>query len=378
MLEKAALERLRAEPISPRHDPWDPYVTRPYVDGPVLTSIEISVTNLCNLRCEHCAVGDVLTDREPDPLPLDLFRRRLDELPDLLTFSVTGGEPSADRKRLESFILPLLRYAKERGLRTQVNTNLTYDLDRYRALAEWTDVLHISFNYLGPEDFARVTYAKHRRQPPLEAAKRLYDRMVGNAAALAAEGVFVSAESLMSKWTLPHLPEIHRAIAEMGCRRHEVHPLYLSDFAADMSLPRLEAVYDGVQRLLDAQADGVWILFGTFPFFACDPHRPYRELAERARTSPNVTVRNDPDGRCRLNIDGMTGAVRVSDFTSLPPLGNVLEESVSAAWERWLASPHAGRLLCHCPSVRCLGPNLMVAETYHAGVDFSRRQALAV
>ncbi len=64
------------------------------------------------------------------------------------------------------------------------------------------------------------------RKPSFEQRAKLYDRMVENAKALTSEGVLVSAETMINKRTLPHLEKIHEKIVEMGCQRHEVHPMY--------------------------------------------------------------------------------------------------------------------------------------------------------
>ena len=114
-------------------DPWEP---RRGLEGGRfrLTSVELTVTNWCNLRCRHCAVGEALVARDSERLPLDLILRRLDEAEDLTTLSLTGGELSGSNEVLRSWVTPLLQYAKRRGLQTQVNTNLSFDLGRYEEI----------------------------------------------------------------------------------------------------------------------------------------------------------------------------------------------------------------------------------------------------
>src|SRR5699024_11638039 len=105
----------------------------------------------CNRRCEHCAVGDMLAMKDPDALPLELLIQRLDEIPNLRTFSITGGEPMFSRKSIDEYVLPLLKYTHERGIRSQLNSNLTMPLDRYMEIAPYLDVLHISHNWRSEE-----------------------------------------------------------------------------------------------------------------------------------------------------------------------------------------------------------------------------------
>lgn len=371
---QSRIEQLRQREISCEHDPWDPFMTADLSDEPILTSIEVTATYQCNLRCEHCAVGEELTAKDERTLDLDTLFRRLDEVDTLVTFSLTGGEPAASARVVEEVTAPLLAYAKSRGLRTQVNTNLTLPYHRYEAFVDLVDVVHISYNYPDPEEFGRIAYAYSEHVPSRPEA--LLERLDENTRLLAERGVFVSAETILTHGTIPQIDRIHQKIAELGCRRHEIHPLYPSDFAASMSTPSLEEIAQGVDRLLDAGDPDVWILFGTFPFFACSPDPMHRELYQKAHARPNTTVRNDPDGRCRLNVSSMTGDVFIQDFADGGPIGNIKDDSFQTLWQRWLQSENAWKIHCRCPIARCLGPNLIVAESYFPDVDWTKRQAL--
>ncbi|MCL6575999.1 radical SAM/CxCxxxxC motif protein YfkAB [Kyrpidia sp.] len=360
--------------MSPMYDPWEALLSRNSQGEIRLSSIEVTVTGRCNLRCEHCAVGDALTIKEerPDIGPL---LRRLDQIDHLTTLSITGGEPSYDRELIESTVLPLLRYAKNRGCQTQINTNLTLDVDRYLLIAPFVDVMHISYNYLTPEDFAVLTFAGLRRRPAPKTAEALFQRLEANTRRLAAEGVFVSAESMISPRTQGRLTKIHRRLAELGVRRHEVHPLYPSDFARELPLLGLDDWRAEALALLDGRDPRVWILFGTFPFYPCSDDPRDRELLARIAREPGVTVRNDPDGRIRLNVNLLDGGIYVTDFADMGPIGNWHREPIRDAFERWRDQWRHTRFGCQCPHVGCLGPNVLVAEAYYPGVDFRRRRA---
>ena len=65
----------------------------------LLTNVEFTTTTLCNMRCEHCAVGYTLQPKDPNPLPMDLLLKRLDEIPHLRSLSITGGEPMLSKIR---------------------------------------------------------------------------------------------------------------------------------------------------------------------------------------------------------------------------------------------------------------------------------------
>ncbi|ANE48459.1 hypothetical protein SY83_21685 [Paenibacillus swuensis] len=365
-----------AWPVSPENDPWDPIVSLRKYGKHVLTSVEMTITNLCNMRCEHCAVGDSLTMREGAKLPLKLILDKLDQVEHLETISITGGEPSYDKTTVDQYILPILKYAKERGIKSQLNSNVTLDYSRYESMLPWLDVMHISFNYLNAEHFHEVGFANSGHEVKLTAAAKLYERMVENTTKLSREGMFVSAESMINYRTHDKLVDIHRLIHEMGCGRHEVHPMYPSSFAAGLPLLTLDQIRNAVDRLLDERRPELWMLFGTLPFFACNPFQDDQKLLNKLKQTPNVTVRNDPDGRNRLNLNLFNGDVFVTDFADMPSFGNISDESLDSIFDRWLAHPVGQTVDCHCPAANCCGPNLLVADAYYKSVDFKSRKAI--
>ncbi len=363
--------------LSPSNDPWDPLQSLRQYGKHTLTSVEMTVTNLCNMRCEHCAVGDSLVMREPDMIPLPLMLKRLDEVENLKTISITGGEPTFRKKTVEETIIPLLRYARERGVRSQINSNLTLDIGRYEPMLPYLDVMHISFNYTSPDDFHQVGFANSGHPVPREAAVRLYDTMIENTRKLSDAGMFISAESMINYRTHRKLPEIHRLIREMGCKRHEVHPMYAADFAASLPVLALDDFRAAIHDLLDHRDPELWMLFGTLPFFSCNPGKEDRDLVARLRNEPNVTVRNDPDGRNRVNVNMFTGDVFVTDFAAIPAFGNIHEHKLDDIFGEWSNNhPLNQQVNCHCDAAACCGPNLLVADMYYKGTDFKSRRAI--
>ncbi|GGG26626.1 radical SAM/CxCxxxxC motif protein YfkAB [Paenibacillus abyssi] len=362
--------------LSPAWDPWDPIRSLTRYGKHVLTSVEMTVSNLCNMRCEHCAVGDTLVWNEPDKLPLTQMLHRLEEVEHLETISITGGEPSFAAQTVKEYIIPLLRYAKERGIRSQINSNLTLDFERYEPLAPYLDVMHISFNYRNASDFHQIGFAKSPHQMPYDTAAKLYNRMMENTRRLSDGGMLVSAESMINYRTHKHIDEIHKLILEMGCRRHEVHPMYPSAFAADLPMISRSEMLEAIERLLEARDPKVWMLFGTLPFYACSDNEEERALLRKLKEAPNVTVRNDPDGRNRLNVNLFTGDVFVTDFSDVPAFGNIREDRLDALFERWLGDSLAQSVDCRCLSAGCCGPNLLVKDMYYKEMDFKQRRAV--
>ncbi|WP_349409731.1 radical SAM/CxCxxxxC motif protein YfkAB [Pseudalkalibacillus sp. SCS-8] len=360
--------------ITPQYDPWEAYMDVEEHGRMVLSNIEFTTTTLCNMRCEHCAVGYTLQPKDPDALPVDLMIQRLEEIPHLRSISITGGEPMLSLKSVKQYVVPLLKYAHERGVRTQINSNLTLDLKRYEMITPYLDVLHISHNYGSVEDFTEIGFAMMERKPTLDQRKHYFDRMVENAKALTAEGVIVSAETMLNKRTLPHLEAIHEQIVQMGCQRHEVHPMYPSDFASGLEVATLPEIREGIHRLLDAKNAETWMLFGTLPFYPCSDNEDDLTLLKRLYQEKNVTVRNDPDGRSRLNVNIFDGNVIVTDFGDDGALGNIQKDRLEEVYERWMTSKLASTVNCHCPAVKCLGPNLLVKDAYYPEIDFTKRK----
>ncbi|UOQ49231.1 radical SAM/CxCxxxxC motif protein YfkAB [Gracilibacillus caseinilyticus] len=364
-------------PITPSFDPWEAYLDVEQYGEMTLTNIEFTTTHLCNMRCAHCAVGYTLKDKDPDALPFSLLKERLDEIPHLRTLSITGGEPMMSKKSVREYVVPLLRYAYERGVRTQINSNLTLPYARYEQIIPYLDVLHISHNWGTPEEFAETGFANMERKPSEENRKKYFERMVENSQKLAAAGVMVSAETMLNKRTFPYLESIHDHVVEMGCARHEIHPMYPVDFASKLETLSLQEMQEGIERLLNHRDESVWMLLGTLPIYPCNQDEKELALLKRLYQERNITVRNDPDGRSRLNVNIFSGEVIVTDFgdEEEPSLGNIQTTPLQTSYERWMASKTAKSLNCHCPAVKCLGPNILVKNTYYQDVDFTKRSA---
>lgn len=364
---------LKTQPlkITPSHDPWEAYMDIEQYGKMTLTNIEFTTTTLCNMRCEHCAVGYTLQPKDPNALPIELLLQRLEEIPSLRSLSITGGEPMLSRKSVKNYVVPLLKYAHERGVRTQINSNLTLDLERYEEVIPYLDVLHISHNWGTLDEFIDVGFAMMDRKPTREQRAKLFDKMIANSRALTEAGVLVSAETMLNKSTLPYLEHIHKQIVEeMGCQRHEVHPMYPSDFASALETLPLPEMREAIHHLLDIRDENTWMLFGTLPLYPCSNDPEDLRLLQRLYDSKNVTVRNDPDGRSRLNVNIFTGDVIVTDFGDAPGLGNIINQPLTESYDTWMKSKLARSLSCHCPAVKCLGPNVLVKNAYYPEINF--------
>ncbi|GAF67127.1 hypothetical protein BTS2_4036 [Bacillus sp. TS-2] len=368
---------------TPANDAWEAYLDVNKFGEQVLSSIEFTTTNMCNMRCAHCAVGQNLDYTDPEALPIELIIQRLEEIPTLRTISITGGEPMMNMKSVKNYVVPILKYAHERGIYTQINSNLTLPLDRYELIIPYLDVLHISHNWITVDEFIDVGFAYSQRKPSREQRKSLFDRMISNSKALSERGVLVSAETMLNSRTLPYIEKIHKQVVEeMGCARHEIHPMYPSgflsqdhndDMAKSLEVASLDDIRSGIQRLLDTRDRNTWMLFGTLPFYPCSANQEDLQLQQRLYNEENVTLRNDPDGRSRLNVNIFNGEIIVTDFGDTPSLGNIQSQTLPDAYQKWRESEISKTLSCHCPTVQCLGPNILVKDAYYRSVDFLTR-----
>ncbi|KAB2477722.1 radical SAM/CxCxxxxC motif protein YfkAB [Staphylococcus sp. CH99b_3] len=364
------------QPISINNDPWEAYTDIETHNKLTLSNIEFTTTNLCNMRCSHCAVGYTLQTQDPDPLPMDIIYRRLDEIPDLKTMSITGGEPMFSKKSIKQVVKPLLKYAYDRGIYVQMNSNLTLPQDRYLDIAEYIDVMHISHNWGTLDEFATVGFGAMEKQPPLKAKLKLYDQMLNNAQTLSDQGMFISAETMLNQSTSPYLTKIHNEIVkDMKCSRHEIHPMYPADFASDLNVLSLKEMKQAIHQLLDMRDENTWMLFGTLPIYPCIKDDDDQALLHRLRQSKNVTMRNDPDGRNRLNVNVFTGNVIVTDFgDETGTISNIKHDNLPTVFDKWLNSSLAQSLNCHCPAFKCLGPNVLVKDMYYPTTNFKENE----
>lgn len=362
--------------ISIHNDPWEAYNDVEKYGETKLSNIEFTTTTLCNMRCAHCAVGYTLQLKDPDTIDMKTIFKRLDEVEHLSTLSVTGGEPMFSKKSIKETVIPILKYAQDRGIYTQMNSNLTINYDRYEPIIDLVDVMHISHNWGTIDEFAEVGFHVMDKKPPLAARYKLYEQMIENSRKLSEVGMFVSAETMLNKNTLPYLEKIHNEIVnDMKCARHEVHPMYPSDFASDLNVLTTEETKAAIRKLLSYRDQETWMLFGTLPILPCSLDKDDSLFLEEVNNAKNVTVRNDPDGRSRLNVNVFTGDVIVTDFgDETGTIENIITTPLQDIYDKWKVSALNQSLNCHCPKVKCLGPNLLVKNMYYPNVDFKANE----
>ncbi|OXS73094.1 radical SAM/CxCxxxxC motif protein YfkAB [Lysinibacillus sp. KCTC 33748] len=355
------------------YDEWESYHDIDKHGKLTLSNIEFTTTNLCNMRCAHCAVGYTLQTKEDEAIPTSELIKHLDTVETLRVMSFTGGEPLLTKRGIRNNLLPLLKYAKSRGIKTQINSNLTLPMEHYEMVAPYLDVIHISHNWCDEKEFVETGFAIMERKPTVQQRAELYRNIFDNARELSKGGMFVSAETMLNRNTVPYIEKIHNEVAnEMLCKRHEIHPMYSSDFASNLETINLDEYREVVNNILDFRNEDIWVLFGTLPFYACSSDQRDLALLEKINKTPNITVRNDVDGRSRMNLNIFTGDISVSDFSDDgSALGNIKIESLENIYNRWLDTNISNSINCHCPAVKCLGSNIIVKNMYYPDNVFS-------
>jgi MoaA/NifB/PqqE/SkfB family radical SAM enzyme len=117
----------------------------PTLTPPLPATLQVEITSACNLRCAMCLVRyRPPVNKLAGALPLELYRRLLDELPGLRRLTLQGlGEPL-----LSPYLLDMIRLARARDIEVGFNSNATL-LTRARAdelVATGLDWLHVSLD----------------------------------------------------------------------------------------------------------------------------------------------------------------------------------------------------------------------------------------
>ena len=112
--------------------------------SPVLTSVNLELTNHCNLRCTICPVNTTMR-RAKGFMDGALFRRVIDENPQIhFVLAFQWGEPL-----LHPEFFDLVRYAADRGVSTMITSNGTYLTPENRAKLLSCGLARITFSVDG-------------------------------------------------------------------------------------------------------------------------------------------------------------------------------------------------------------------------------------
>ena len=194
--------------------------------------LDLKIGFACNNRCRFCVQGDKRTRFAPRPLAelRDLLARAR---PDADGVVFTGGEPT-----LRPDLPELVAHARALGYRSiQVQTN-----GRRLAYPAYLDTLVAA----GVTEFSPAlhghTAALH---DSLTGAPGAFAQTVAGLRALAARGLHVIANSVITRPNHTHLEELARLLCSLGVAQYQlafVHPTGTAGAEFDAIVPRMSEV----------------------------------------------------------------------------------------------------------------------------------------
>lgn len=212
--------------------------------APTIAFAQIEPVGQCNLRCPMCPIQFRRDGPPHGPLafmPLETFRRLIDQLPDLQTLHLQGmGEPL-----MHPQFFDMVSYATARGVRVSTNTNLTLLSERRARLCVESGLheLHASIDAASATAYEeiRVRARFSRVLRHLEAVARVRD-------ACGSSTPEIMIVAVVMRRNLEELPELVELAHRYGVRRVFVQHL-CHDFA-EASLP---AEYRPMREFVDAE-----------------------------------------------------------------------------------------------------------------------------
>jgi MoaA/NifB/PqqE/SkfB family radical SAM enzyme len=177
---------------------------------PLPRRLQLEVTSACNLRCAMCLVRyRPPVNKLTGALDEGLFRRLMDELPDLNDLTLQGlGEPL-----LHPRLLDMVRETHERGIRVGFNSNATL-LSRstsenlVRAGLDW---LHVSL-----DGASAPTYESIREGARLPAVLRNLADLVAVKRALGRENPEIRVVFVAMRRNIAELPALVELVGRIG------------------------------------------------------------------------------------------------------------------------------------------------------------------
>jgi MoaA/NifB/PqqE/SkfB family radical SAM enzyme len=161
--------------VAPSFKPWKAYANWARANYELLTrpgevrarplKLTIDPTNVCQLRCPLCPTGYQVQDRERGHASLHVFEHLMQEIGDYLFFIdfYNWGEPL-----LSPQITDLIRLAHDRGIVTNISTNLSLRLseERIQRIVE----SGLSSIVCAIDGASQETYATYRRRGKFDLA----------------------------------------------------------------------------------------------------------------------------------------------------------------------------------------------------------------
>lgn len=287
-----------------------------------------ALTRACNLRCVHCYASAAA---EPAPGELS-HSEALDVIDDLARFKVpavlmSGGEPL-----MRPDILPLIRYARYRGLACTLSTNGTLIDD---AMAD--ELTQVGLKYVGLSlDGAPATHDK------LRGARGAFERSVAAIDRCVARGIRVGVRFTAHALNIQDIDTIFELCAEHRVNRVCVYHLAYSgrgqgmqkvDLTADQTRTMVDKIFAKCREFhaagtpleiltVDNHADAAYLLL---QLQQSDPQRA-------AAVHERLTGTGGNRSGCNIAAIDPVGNVHYDQFSWHYNCGNIREEAFSSIW----------------------------------------------
>lgn len=281
-----------------------------------LRSVELGVTSRCNLGCAYCcAYGP----EEQRTLSTAECISILESIPHLQRVKLSGGEV------LLKFDVcrDVVRWCAARGVVSQINTNGTVlGEGRIAALADaGLDVLHVSLNFVDAQAHA----AYYRVKP------EVHERIVNAIRESVSSPIATVVETMLMPDTRDSLVDVHRAVARLGVRRHEIQmevPRTRGAYALALSGAEIQRC---VRELLESRRPDVELCFSCLSaFFGHDD--PFWRVFDGA-PADGVRVPRCIDGLEQLHVHS-NGDVLICELGYPVVIGNVFQERLIRIFDR--------------------------------------------
>ena len=179
----------------------------------------IEPTNVCNLRCPLCPTGRGTLDRKPASMPLDMYKRVIDELrPYLIEVNISlMGEPLLHKDLPE-----MIAYAKGAKARVVIPSNghfLTEEASR-QLVESGLDGIYISFDGIDQE-----TYERYRVRGDLQKVAEGVRTLLAQRRALGRTNPFVELQFLVMKHNETQIDAFRALADETGVDRRVIKPV---------------------------------------------------------------------------------------------------------------------------------------------------------
>ena len=253
--------------------------------------LTVEPTNACNLRCPLCPTGRRTLGRKTTRLPLDLYKRCVDELgPYLMKVGLANyGEPLLHRH-----IVEMIAYAKARGSRVVMASNgILLEKAGARALVQaGLDHIWISFDGTDQE-----TYAKYRVGGELNGVIRAVRALLEARKSLGRTNPFIELQFLVMRHNQHQIEDFRRVADELGVDGRIIKPVSFN--VADWDDPDVRKTFFGEffpeneqYRIYRRRSDGWWWKKDKLDFCTA----PWRSMTVLADGSI-VPCCRDPRGR---------------------------------------------------------------------------------